>query len=392
MALPKYADIAGGPDGTNSAGHQYKNYGTASSDGTPGTYHIYYDGHVEFVPLAGSNTGMSGMPNSMQTSAAAALAPAPAPAAPNPTGGTEAPAAAAPTAAPAPSATSSAEQKPDNAHNWVLNTQDGPHKGQWYYEELHQASDGSAGFFHVYSDGTRVYVPKTPAIRNDGGVVINSMQTSLAASGGTAAPATSQSSGDGHETATVVSESSSTGVNHADGLHNTTGFSGNASELHSSTPAAATPADTSTAAVTTATPAAADTAPAADPSHIYTVVAGDNMWNIAQQHNMSLEQLQALNPQIEHPEMIIPGQEINLGNGEPVVAASSDSAPTFPTTSSYDSTTTQTQTAEEPRRVGVGGWSDGTSDVPKDPTHGIAAVAQANTDPLKINDNKPNAS
>lgn len=37
------------------------------------------------------------------------------------------------------------------------------------------------------------------------------------------------------------------------------------------------------------------------------------MWNIAQQHGMSLSQLEALNPQIKDPGMIFPGQTVNVG-------------------------------------------------------------------------------
>jgi LysM repeat protein len=45
----------------------------------------------------------------------------------------------------------------------------------------------------------------------------------------------------------------------------------------------------------------------------YTVVSGDNMTEIAQNNNIPLSQLEALNPQIEDPDLIFPGQSINLG-------------------------------------------------------------------------------
>ena len=379
MALPKYADIAGGPDGTNSAGHQYKNYGTASSDGTPGKYHIYYDGHVEFVPDPATIT-VDPTPVSYSTGPIAAPAPA------NPTGGTQAPdSAAAPAADPVPAATSSRPQKPNNDFDWQFNEE----KNAWYYLQLHQGTDGSAGFLHHYADGTTVYVAKTPPQPSTG---INSSDTMQTGPSNLPAFNSQPSSDSGHDTATVVGSSSSTGVNNADGLHGTSGFTGHASELHTDTPAVAAVPDTPAATpVEAATPAPADASPAADPSHIYTVAEGDSMWDIAQAHHMTLEQLEALNPQVQNPELIMPGQQLNLGNGEAVVpasVASSDSAVPFPETSTYsDSTTTKPQDAE-PHKVGVGGWTDGTNSIPNDPTHGIASVAQTNTDPLKIDENK----
>lgn len=44
----------------------------------------------------------------------------------------------------------------------------------------------------------------------------------------------------------------------------------------------------------------------------YTVMPGDNMWNIAQKHNLNLNDLIAKNPQITNPAFIIPGQIINI--------------------------------------------------------------------------------
>jgi LysM repeat protein len=396
MSVPNYADI-GGPAETNGNRH-YKIFVGPDSTGRPGIWHVYFDGAKEFLvsPAAAPPDAMGGgATNSMQTSAAGAIAAAP-PVQSN--GGVEAPAAASPaTATPEPAAISSHPQKPNNDFNWQFNEQ----KNAWYYEQLHQATDGSAGFIHHYADGTMEYVAKTPPNGSANG--INSSDAMQTAPGGLPAFNSSQSSGgDGHDTATVEGSSSSIGaVNNADGLHGATGFSGHASELHSSTPdlpaaVQATPApavasDASpVAALETVTPVAASVAPPADASHTYNVVVGDNMWDIAQKHNMTLEQLTALNPQIEHPELILPGQQLNLGNGEPAAVASTDGAASFPTTSSYDSTTTQAQTAEA-HKVSLGGWSDGTGSVPHDPTHGIAAVAQANTDPLKINDNKPDS-
>ncbi len=44
----------------------------------------------------------------------------------------------------------------------------------------------------------------------------------------------------------------------------------------------------------------------------YIVVTGDNMWGIAQNNNIPLSQLEALNPQINDPNIIYPGQSINI--------------------------------------------------------------------------------
>lgn len=44
----------------------------------------------------------------------------------------------------------------------------------------------------------------------------------------------------------------------------------------------------------------------------YTVVSGDNMWGIAQNNNIPLSQLEAINPQINDPNLIFPGQSINI--------------------------------------------------------------------------------
>jgi LysM repeat protein len=47
----------------------------------------------------------------------------------------------------------------------------------------------------------------------------------------------------------------------------------------------------------------------------YTVVSGDTMWGIAQNNNIPLSQLEALNPQIKDPDLIFPSQSINLAGG-----------------------------------------------------------------------------
>ncbi len=94
-------------------------------------------------------------------------------------------------------------------------------------------------------------------------------------------------------------------------------------------------------------PAPQKPAPAAVPApvmapmssdEIHVVVAGDAMWKIAAKHNMTLEQLIALNPQIKNPGMIFIGQQVNLkaavaGTPAPAVAPMPSAAPAVvPTT------------------------------------------------------------
>lgn len=56
-------------------------------------------------------------------------------------------------------------------------------------------------------------------------------------------------------------------------------------------------------------------APAPAPSNTYVVRPGDSLSGIAASHGLTLAQIEALNPQITNPNMIYPGQTINLGGG-----------------------------------------------------------------------------
>lgn len=47
----------------------------------------------------------------------------------------------------------------------------------------------------------------------------------------------------------------------------------------------------------------------------YTVRSGDCLWNIAKAHGVSLSALEAANPQIANPDLIYPGQHINIPGG-----------------------------------------------------------------------------
>ncbi|MBE0450847.1 MAG: LysM peptidoglycan-binding domain-containing protein [Clostridia bacterium] len=54
-------------------------------------------------------------------------------------------------------------------------------------------------------------------------------------------------------------------------------------------------------------------APVVTDGETYTVVAGDVMWRIATKHNLTLDRLVALNPQIKNPSLIYVGQKIIVG-------------------------------------------------------------------------------
>jgi len=51
------------------------------------------------------------------------------------------------------------------------------------------------------------------------------------------------------------------------------------------------------------------------PASNYTVKSGDTLWDIAKAHGVSLQSLIAANPQISNPNLIYPGQKINIPGG-----------------------------------------------------------------------------
>lgn len=74
---------------------------------------------------------------------------------------------------------------------------------------------------------------------------------------------------------------------------------------------------------------------------VYTVVAGDNLSTIAQRNGMTLQQLQALNPEITNPNLIKLGQQIKLGAGT-TPTQTPQQTPTTPTAPTPYNTPTPT--------------------------------------------------
>ena len=53
---------------------------------------------------------------------------------------------------------------------------------------------------------------------------------------------------------------------------------------------------------------------------VHTVVSGDSMWKIAVKYEVGLSELKTANPHIENPELIYPGQAINIPGKDMTVA------------------------------------------------------------------------
>jgi spore coat assembly protein SafA len=65
----------------------------------------------------------------------------------------------------------------------------------------------------------------------------------------------------------------------------------------------------------------------------YTVVKGDTLWAIARRHGVGLQELIAANPQIANPDLIYPGDQINLPGGSKSVSHGPGPRPGAPATS-----------------------------------------------------------
>jgi len=60
--------------------------------------------------------------------------------------------------------------------------------------------------------------------------------------------------------------------------------------------------------------------PVSAKSKSYTVLQGDTMWKIAQKYNLPLKELIIVNPQIENPSLIFPGQSVYLPETDDLTA------------------------------------------------------------------------
>lgn len=78
------------------------------------------------------------------------------------------------------------------------------------------------------------------------------------------------------------------------------------------------PAAPAAPATQTSTPASVSTS--ASGNTYYTVVAGDVLWKIAQNHNLTLDQLLSLNPQIKNPNLIFVGDKVAVGKSAAAAA------------------------------------------------------------------------
>ncbi|MBB6216102.1 LysM repeat protein [Anaerosolibacter carboniphilus] len=90
---------------------------------------------------------------------------------------------------------------------------------------------------------------------------------------------------------------------------------------------------TTTKAAPKATPAATETkttSAAVGEGQVYVVVSGDMLWKIAQKHNLTLEQLLALNPQLKNPNKIAVGQKIIVAAAAPSATASATTSAAVP--------------------------------------------------------------
>lgn len=96
-------------------------------------------------------------------------------------------------------------------------------------------------------------------------------------------------------------------------------------------PAVTAPSKPATAVTVTAKPQTTTSTVSANSSHsgaTHKVVSGDALWKIAKKHNMSLEKLLALNPQIKNPNRISVGQLINIEHHDSAIVSEATSSVT----------------------------------------------------------------
>jgi LysM repeat protein len=319
---------------------------------------------------------------------------------------------------------------PDDRHNWIQNSTGNVGDGQWYYTEAYISPSGVGGSWHIYDDNHKVFVPSAPSpapaappIAADGGIVAPAPAPIAAAPPAptptapapTAAPPPDPTQLDQVSTAVsaaaLAQPASNTGGLLADSTDSgsTSRYPTQLADADQQVEGAMSAGSDSQAADSTsssdsvaATPlrgtmpaqalhndtnglASALNDAVQNGGGAYVVTAGDTMSGIAAAHGMSLTQLESLNPAIKNPDFILPGQQISLGTAAAPAATADGCAAAFPTTSTYQNAGVVPAVDTNPNPQGLGGWSDGTGTVAKDPTQGIVAAAPAvQTDPLKI--------
>jgi LysM repeat protein len=306
--------------------------------------------------------------------------------------------------------------------------------------EYYKIVGASGGVWHEYRDGHKVFVatpqpvtpsggtaapapppippavvsstpqpvtgsgkPEGPAAGSTGGTLAPApAPTPTPNTGGTPAPA--PSGGGGWEHIPPALQQPSQTPTPAPNTGGTLAPSPTPPSLSSVTGGTPAPASSSASSATTSGGTGGTAAPASDSSTpantdssaasggpAHTVVHGDTMWGIAQANGVPLSKLESLNPQIKNPELIFPGQQVNLGSTASAPAGGStatDSSVAFPKTSSYQTSGSASQ--PDTTVTKSSGWgATGTGAVPADPAKGIIeVVTHQGTDPLKINENK----
>lgn len=384
-----------------------------TQSGATGKWHIYKDGTKEF--LADTTSSVGGAPYVAPAAPVAPVAPAPAA---SPNGGT-----AAPNEPPASTATPPVTGIPTPPNDtsiphphttdvaWIPNgdysffnsadvkkyvssakghlplltnnTEGSPHHGQQYIGMSGATSPtGQMGLWHLYENGDSEFIDKNQGTWDKPYYETNKTQ------------------GDPHygeKYFTITTESPSGKIVDQHVYMDDQGKYDYVTVSDTSSRSGGISSDTSTATITNS-PASiqpANRMRAIGPDagrNQYTVVHGDTLSGIAQANGVPLAEVIAANPSIQDPNLIMPGQEINLPSGQQgAIAPAADSGPTFPTSSTYAAPDPTNQhhlddaTAEK-----LAGWANVAGEVANDPVKGVidAAAAHVDTDPTKIDDNK----
>lgn len=293
--------------------------------------------------------------------------------------------------------------------DWIKNDQ----KDNVRYGQFYKIVPGNGGNFHVYKDGQRIWVPDHEDWQiHTGYVAPGAISPNITIPAPVAAPAPAPAPSPApHANANGgVSAPSPSTPTHSPAvaqeswtIHGTAYDAPGAMHIPASSPAPApaAPATNHTAevphassnggvsagAVPVATGGSTQAHSSTPGGATYTVEHGDTLSQIAESHHISLHELEALNPQIKNPDLIHPGEQVNLGGGGGQDSAVAHAASAeFPSSSSYQATTAVSNPEKQPQ-VHTDGWANGTGEVPPDPAkNAIVASSDNNTDPLKIKD------